>query len=95
MIAEGRVFPWQVEYNALPWKYTAGTPNVLTPSMRSTMPSRPWRRWPADRRVPAAPIPVSLAGSPSGALAGPGGIGTTTLDPRGERCGQSSFAPIA
>jgi cysteine desulfurase / selenocysteine lyase len=29
MIAEGRVFPWQVEYNALPWKYTAGTPNVL------------------------------------------------------------------
>ena len=29
MIAEGRVFPWQVEYNALPWKYTAGTPNIL------------------------------------------------------------------
>jgi cysteine desulfurase/selenocysteine lyase len=29
MIAEGRVFPDQVEYNALPWKYTAGTPNIL------------------------------------------------------------------
>jgi cysteine desulfurase/selenocysteine lyase len=29
MIAEGRVFPWQVDYNALPWKYTAGTPNIL------------------------------------------------------------------
>jgi cysteine desulfurase/selenocysteine lyase len=29
MIAEGRVFPWQVEYSALPWKYTAGTPNIL------------------------------------------------------------------
>jgi cysteine desulfurase / selenocysteine lyase len=29
MIAEGRVFPDQVEYNALPWKYSAGTPNVL------------------------------------------------------------------
>ena len=29
MIAEGRVFPWQVEYNALPWKYAAGTPNIL------------------------------------------------------------------
>jgi len=29
MIAEGRVFPSHVEYNALPWKYTAGTPNIL------------------------------------------------------------------
>ena len=29
MIAEGRVFPDQVEYNALPWKYAAGTPNIL------------------------------------------------------------------
>ncbi len=29
MIAEGRVFPDLVEYNDLPWKYSAGTPNVL------------------------------------------------------------------
>jgi cysteine desulfurase/selenocysteine lyase len=29
MIAEGRVFPWHVEYNSLPWKYAAGTPNIL------------------------------------------------------------------
>jgi cysteine desulfurase / selenocysteine lyase len=29
MIAEGRVFPDLVEYNGLPWKYSAGTPNVL------------------------------------------------------------------
>jgi cysteine desulfurase/selenocysteine lyase len=29
MIAEGRVFPESVEYNALPWKYAAGTPNIL------------------------------------------------------------------
>jgi cysteine desulfurase / selenocysteine lyase len=29
MIAEGRVFPRQVDYNALPWKYAAGTPNIL------------------------------------------------------------------
>jgi cysteine desulfurase/selenocysteine lyase len=29
MIAEGRVFPGWVEYNALPWKYAAGTPNIL------------------------------------------------------------------
>ena len=29
MIAEGRVFPWRVDYNALPWKYAAGTPNIL------------------------------------------------------------------
>ncbi len=29
MIAEGRVFPDRVEYNALPWKYAAGTPNIL------------------------------------------------------------------
>jgi len=29
MIAEGRVFPDSVEYNALPWKYAAGTPNIL------------------------------------------------------------------
>jgi cysteine desulfurase/selenocysteine lyase len=29
MIAEGRVFPDQVEYNTLPWKYAAGTPNIL------------------------------------------------------------------
>ena len=29
MIAEGRVFPERVEYNALPWKYAAGTPDIL------------------------------------------------------------------
>ncbi|HXZ73751.1 MAG TPA: aminotransferase class V-fold PLP-dependent enzyme, partial [Streptosporangiaceae bacterium] len=29
MIAEGRVFPDRVEYNSLPWKYAAGTPNIL------------------------------------------------------------------
>jgi cysteine desulfurase/selenocysteine lyase len=29
MIAEGRVFPERVEYNVLPWKYSAGTPNIL------------------------------------------------------------------
>ncbi|MFB9235656.1 aminotransferase class V-fold PLP-dependent enzyme [Plantactinospora siamensis] len=29
MIAEGRVFPDRVEYNALPWKYAAGSPNIL------------------------------------------------------------------
>ena len=29
MIAEGQVFPDRVEYNALPWKYAAGTPNIL------------------------------------------------------------------
>ena len=29
MIAEGMVSPKKVEYNALPWKFTAGTPNIL------------------------------------------------------------------
>jgi cysteine desulfurase/selenocysteine lyase len=29
MIAEGRVFPGRVDYSPLPWKYTAGTPNIL------------------------------------------------------------------
>jgi cysteine desulfurase / selenocysteine lyase len=29
MIAEGQVHPDRVEYNSLPWKYTAGTPNIL------------------------------------------------------------------
>lgn len=29
MIAEGRVAPDHVDYNVLPWKYSAGTPNVL------------------------------------------------------------------
>jgi cysteine desulfurase/selenocysteine lyase len=29
MIAEGRVLPTQVDYNELPWKYAAGTPNIL------------------------------------------------------------------
>ena len=29
MIAEGRVSPDRVEYNVLPWKYSAGTPNIL------------------------------------------------------------------
>jgi cysteine desulfurase / selenocysteine lyase len=29
MIAEGRVLPEWVDYNALPWKYAAGTPNIL------------------------------------------------------------------
>jgi cysteine desulfurase/selenocysteine lyase len=29
MIAEGQVSPEHVAYNDLPWKYTAGTPNIL------------------------------------------------------------------
>ncbi|MBO3748758.1 aminotransferase class V-fold PLP-dependent enzyme [Streptosporangiaceae bacterium NEAU-GS5] len=29
MIAEGRVFHDRVEYGSLPWKYAAGTPNIL------------------------------------------------------------------
>ncbi len=29
MIAEGLVLPERVEYNELPWKYAAGTPNIL------------------------------------------------------------------
>jgi cysteine desulfurase/selenocysteine lyase len=29
MIAEGRVRPDRVEYNELPWKFAAGTPNIL------------------------------------------------------------------
>lgn len=29
MIAEGQVSPEKVEYNILPWKFTAGTPNIL------------------------------------------------------------------
>ena len=29
MIAEGQVFPDRVGYNALPWKYAAGTPNII------------------------------------------------------------------
>jgi cysteine desulfurase/selenocysteine lyase len=29
MIAEGQVFPERVGYNSLPWKYAAGTPNIL------------------------------------------------------------------
>ena len=29
MIAEGQVFPDRVEYNVLPWKFAAGTPNIL------------------------------------------------------------------
>jgi cysteine desulfurase/selenocysteine lyase len=29
MIAEGRVTPERVEYNALPWEFAAGTPNIL------------------------------------------------------------------
>ena len=29
MIAEGQVFPSHVGYNSLPWKYSAGTPNIL------------------------------------------------------------------
>lgn len=29
MIAEGKVSPEKVEYNVLPWKFTAGTPNIM------------------------------------------------------------------
>src|SRR5207248_11094694 len=29
MIADGQVYPDRVGYNALPWKYAAGTPNIL------------------------------------------------------------------
>lgn len=29
MIADGMVFPDRVEYNELPWKFSAGTPNIL------------------------------------------------------------------
>jgi len=29
MIAEGKVTPEEVEFNGLPWKFTAGTPNII------------------------------------------------------------------
>lgn len=29
MIAEGKVTPEKVEYTALPWRFTAGTPNII------------------------------------------------------------------
>ena len=29
MIAEGQVTPERVDYNELPWKFSAGTPNIL------------------------------------------------------------------
>jgi len=29
MIADGSIYPDRVEYNDLPWKFTAGTPNIL------------------------------------------------------------------
>jgi cysteine desulfurase / selenocysteine lyase len=29
MVAEGQVFPDHVDYNVLPWKFAAGTPNIL------------------------------------------------------------------
>lgn len=29
MIADGQVFPDRVTYNALPWKFAAGTPDIL------------------------------------------------------------------
>jgi cysteine desulfurase/selenocysteine lyase len=35
MIAEGKVSPQKVEYNVLPWKFTAGTPNILGTIMSS------------------------------------------------------------
>ncbi len=67
MIAEGRVSPELVEYNALPWKYSAGTPNILgvivsAQALRLAIdlvgadPARAWFRSddPVPRRVTAA-----------------------------------------
>jgi cysteine desulfurase/selenocysteine lyase len=52
MIAEGQVFPEHVGYNTLPWKFAAGTPNILgtivsAHALRAIMdlaltPRRPW-----------------------------------------------------
>ena len=52
MIAEGRVAPDRVDYNDLPWKYAAGTPNILgviasarvAPAAASTWSGRRGRR---------------------------------------------------
>jgi len=44
MIAEGRVFPGHVDYNDLPWKFSAGTPNIL-----GVIVSAQALRWLADR----------------------------------------------
>ncbi|GAA1990945.1 aminotransferase class V-fold PLP-dependent enzyme [Microbacterium pumilum] len=67
MIAEGRVTPDRVEYNALPWKFSAGTPNILgvvasAEALRLTIdltgadPGRTWFRS-ADR------IPRAISGA--------------------------------
>ncbi len=51
MIAEHGVFPDRVEYNDLPWKYSAGTPNIL-----GVIASAQALRWVADL-VPADVAP--------------------------------------
>lgn len=57
MIAEGRVAPDQVDYNDLPWKYSAGTPNILgviVSAQRSGSPSM-WSARLALRAISATP----------------------------------------
>jgi cysteine desulfurase/selenocysteine lyase len=47
MIAAGGVYPDRVEYNELPWKYSAGTPNIL-----GVIASAQALRWVADMAAP-------------------------------------------
>lgn len=69
MIAEGRVAPDQVDYNDLPWKYSAGTPNILGVT---GPPSAPVRRrcgrrgWPSGLFPQHHPDPACRSGGHDG-----------------------------
>lgn len=70
MIAEGRVFPDRVEYNELPWKFSAGTPNILgviasaqtlrlLVDMVGADPDRAWFR--SDDRLPRTVVAAAMS----------------------------------
>jgi hypothetical protein len=86
--AEGRVLPDLVEYNALPWKYAAGTPNILgaivsAQALRLLLDLALTPRGRGSRhqcwQPPGSGTPVPPPACPApGPVAAAGGIGMTT-----------------
>ena len=97
MIAEGQVVPDQVEYNDLPWKYAAGTPNILgviVSAQALRLPARPR----SDAGRPAASAPPAARRAPPSASHEPGRrwnpqLTNRALDGLGPSTGSRSTGP--
>jgi cysteine desulfurase/selenocysteine lyase len=102
MIAEGQVFADRVAYNTLPWKFAAGTPNIIgtivsAQALRllidlASTPQRP--RWFGSER-PIDAVPTRQPRRPHGISSDGARFDASASDresPSGPRCGAPQFA---